>query len=288
MKKHKILTAFICFFIILVSALSAYVLWDNKRVVNTSYTFESERVPEQFDGFKIVLITDFHNGDNYGKIENLVRNASPDIICIAGDLVSMDTVNYFNTKELIHRLMNIAQVYYVYGNHEYYNATYRGCEEPPIKQELLGSGVIFLNNSIRTLEKDGALINLIGYGDSKHSDSGTAFWQHAEPFMKEISASIDKSVLSILLMHRAQYFDKVSQYPFDLVLGGHLHGGQINIKPIRDKILIQHSGTDKYSKGEYFENGHELIVSAGCADNDGLRILNTPEIVSVILKRAEK
>ena len=288
MRKHKIIIGAIGIIAILACALAVYAICGGRRVVNTSYTFESDRVPEQFDGFKIALITDFHNCNNYAEVVEKVYNTSPDIICIAGDLVSMNTSDYSNTKKLIGRLMNIAQVYYSYGNHEYYNATYHECDEPPVKEELEGSGVIFLNNSIRTIKKGGAMINLIGYGDSIHADGDGAFWQHAEPFMNEISQSIDKNVLSVLLLHRAQYFDEVAQYPFDLVLGGHMHGGQVGIKPIQSLILKKHVLTDKYSKGAYFENGHELIISSGCTNNDGIRIFNPPEVVSIVLKRAEQ
>ncbi len=284
----KIIISIAAVLAILIGAAAAYIAWDNKRVVNASYTFESEKVPPQFDGFKIALITDFHNSGNYAEVAETVRIAEPDIICIVGDLVSMKTTNYSNTKELVSRLMKIAQVYYAYGNHEYYNATYRGFSEPPIKEVLATDGVLFMNNEVRTVKRNGAIINLIGYGDSIHDDTDGAFWQHAEPFMAEVGESIDKSVLSIMLLHRAQYFDEVSEYPFDLVLGGHMHGGEINIEPFKSQILKKRVGTDKYSKGEYFKNGHELIISGGCANGDGVRILNTPEVVSVTLKRVEK
>ena len=284
----KIIISIAAVLAILIGAAAAYIAWDNKRVVNASYTFESEKVPPQFDGFKIALITDFHNSGNYAEVAETVRIAEPDIICIVGDLVSMKTTNYSNTKELVSRLMKIAQVYYAYGNHEYYNATYRGFSEPPIKELLATDGVLFMNNEVRTVKRNGAIINLIGYGDSIHDDTDGAFWQHAEPFMRDVGESIDKSVLSIMLLHRAQYFDEVSEYPFDLVLGGHMHGGEINIEPFKSQILKKRVGTDKYSKGEYFKNGHELIISGGCANGDGVRILNTPEVVSVTLKRVEK
>ena len=284
----KIIISIAAVLAILIGAAAAYIAWDNKRVVNASYTFESEKVPPQFDGFKIALITDFHNSGNYAEVAEMVRIAEPDIICIVGDLVSMKTTNYSNTKELVSRLMKIAQVYYAYGNHEYYNATYRGFSEPPIKEVLATEGVLFMNNEVRTVKRNGAIINLIGYGDSIHDDTDGAFWQHAEPFMRDVGESIDKSVLSIMLLHRAQYFDEVSEYPFDLVLGGHMHGGEINIEPFKSQILKKRVGTDKYSKGEYFKNGHELIISGGCANGDGVRILNTPEVVSVTLKRVEK
>lgn len=278
--------AIICIIVSAAAAFATYIAWDNSRVLNTEYTVRSEKIPDAFDGFKIALITDFHNSGNYEKVTDAVRDSSPDIICIVGDLVSMDTTDYSNTKKLINNLTHIAQVYYTYGNHEYFNATYRNSEEPPIKNILNGSGVIFVNNSAKTIKKDGQMINLIGYGDSIHGDGDGAFMEHAEPFFKDIAKQTDKSVFSILMLHRAQYFDEVCKYPFNLVIGGHMHGGQINIEPIKSRILKNHVGTDKYSKGEYFENGNELIISGGCADNDGIRIFNTPEIVTITLQKA--
>lgn len=266
---------------------AAYIIHDGRCVKTTSYTFESDKLPGQFDGFKIALVSDFHNSDNYDDIIREVRNIRPSIICITGDLVSMETTDYSNARNLADGLMNIAQVYYTYGNHEYYNATYHNVKEPPIKKELDGTGVIFLNNASRTLKRNGALLNLVGYGDSVNGDGGKAFLENAKPFMKKISGKLDKNVVSILMMHRTQYFDEISKYPFDLVLGGHLHGGQIGIKPIQSRILKKHVFTDKYSKGEYFQNGHEMIISGGCANNDGIRIFNSPEVVSIVLKRTE-
>ncbi len=268
--------------------LSVYVLWDNRRVVNTEYIFKSERVPMVFDGFKIALITDFHNSADYERVLDAVRDSSPDIICIAGDLVSMKTTDYSNTKRLINQLTRIADVYYAYGNHEYFNATYRNSEKPPIKEILKGSDVIFLNNEVKSIEKDGKKIYLAGYADSVHGDGDGAFWEHAEPVLKGMNKHMNTEMLSVLLLHRAQYFDEVSQLPFDLVLGGHLHGGQVNIEPFKTMILEKHVKTAKYSRGEYFENGHELIISGGCG-NDGIpRVFNTPEVVTVTLKHEAK
>ena len=286
MKKGKVIAAVVGV-LVLAAGLVGWKCVSDQHVVNTSYTVESDRVPAEFDGFKIALITDFHNGYNGAEVADCVRNAAPDIICLVGDMVSMDTVDYTNVSELVQKLLHIAPVYYAYGNHEYYNETYREVEAP-VWKKLKNSGVIFLNNEMRTLKKGNARLNLIGYGDSIHSDEGEAFWEHAKPFLDQICQEKDPNVFAILLLHRAQYFDRVSQYPFDLVLGGHLHGGEIGIEPFRSYILKKHVFTDRYSKGLYAENGHQLVLSAGCADSDGLRLLNPPEVVSVVLKRVEK
>ena len=272
--------------ILSVAALfSAYIVYDNSRIVNTTYQYVSDKVPSNFDGYKIVLITDFHNSEHYQKLADTVKAASPDIICIAGDLVSMNTENFTNTKKLLRELTSITTVYYSYGNHEIWSNTYHDTKTPLVEKEIAGLGVVMLNNKVKTIEKDGQLINLIGYGDSVYDDTGNHFETHAKKTLTSLANTLDKNVLSILLFHRAQYFDMISQLPYDLVLAGHLHGGHVNLPYVRELILQKHFGSDKYRKGEYHLNGSEMIICGGTALKDDLyRLFNTPEIVTVELK----
>lgn len=270
---------------LIVALLLGYILYENNIVRHTLYSVESDRVPNAFDGMKIALITDFHNSSRYERVLDAVRDSSPDIICIVGDLISMDTTDYSNTKIFLKQLTNIAKVYYSYGNHEYFNATYRNTQEPEIDKILNGIDIIYMNNMVRTIEKDGEVINIVGYKDSIHGDNDGAFMQHSEPFLAEVSSKFDPNAFSILMIHRGQYFDEISKYPFDLVLSGHLHGGGINLPYIKNKILNNVFGNDKYSKGVYYENGRIMVLSGGCSSDSHIRLLNPPEVVTVVLNK---
>ncbi len=264
----------------------AYVVYDNSRVVNTEYVFESEKVGAAFDGYRICLITDFHNDSNYKKVLKAVEKANPDIIVIAGDLINMDELDYNNAEELIKGLTLMGKVFYCYGNHEIASGMLLDKDAPPIEGVLKNSGVEFMNDRVYTIEKDGDKLNLIGYGDDIYDDFSPFFTQKMEPRLKALSKNLDRSVPSVLIMHRPQYFDIVSEYPFDLVLSGHLHGGLINIDGIREYILKEHFNTAQYCKGTYFKNGKELVISGGLAREDKLfRVFNTPEIVTVEVRR---
>lgn len=282
--KHKkffiiILSLFLSV-VLAVGGFVGYVVWDNSRVVTTNYTYENKKVSPAFDGYKICLITDFHNGKNYEKVIEAVKEAQPDIICVGGDLINMDETDFPNAEKLLSGLTEIADVLYAYGNHEV------NCKNIQKMAQFAESvGVKLINDKVIPIEKDGARINIIGYGDDIYSDFTYHFEKQVKKRLTDLSKQFDSDELSVLVMHRPQYFEAVSALPYDLTLSGHLHGGLINIKPLRTKILQEHFGTDEYCKGEYNISNKKMIISAGIAKEENIyRIFNTPEIIVVELK----
>lgn len=284
MVKHKkflkVLLSLFLAAVLAVGGFGVYVKWDNSRVVITDYTYEANKVPPVFDGYKICLITDFHNGKNYEKIIEAVKKAQPDIICVGGDLINMEDTDFSNAEKLLSGLIDIADVLYSYGNHESH------CENiQKMAQIAEDMGVELMNDKAMTVEKDGSRINIIGYGDDIYSDFTYHFEKQAQKRLTDLSYQFDNDELSVLIMHRPQYFEATSALPYDLTLSGHLHGGLINIEQIRTKILQEHFGTDKYCKGEYNIGDKKMIISAGIAKEDKIyRVFNTPEIVVVEIK----
>jgi predicted MPP superfamily phosphohydrolase len=261
-----------------------YVYIDNHRVKTAVYTYSSEKIPENFDGFKICVVTDFHSSINGGKVADAVRNTQPDIICIAGDLVNMNDTDFTNARNLVKELCDIGKVYFSYGNHEIWSNSENKTEIPVIKDKLKDLPVTFMNDEVRTIEKDGQKINLIGYGDDVYDDFDGLFEKQGRKRLTALHKTLDPSVASILVMHRAQYFKMAAEIGYDVVLSGHLHGGHIGIKKIQSCILKEHFGSDIYSKGEYTEGDSRMYVSGGLANKNRIpRIFNTPEIMVVEL-----
>lgn len=279
--KKKIL--FIVIFVI--AALFLILLYDNIRIVNTEYVYTSNKIPKAFDGYRICLVTDFHNSDNYKAVAKKVKEAKPDIICVGGDLVSMNTKDFSNAVSLMKELVGIAKVYYTYGNHEVWSNDVNKTEEPRIKEELKGLDITFLNNKVRTIYKGDECINLIGYADNIYYDFSDHFVNEAKDEVRHMYDTLDKDVLSVLVFHRAQYFDMLSDIGYDVVLSGHLHGGHINLPYVKDYILKKHFNSDKYSKGMYKNGDSTMYVCTGTERKKGLlRVFNTPEIVSLELR----
>lgn len=264
-----------------IAALCAgYILWDNSRVTVANYTYSSEKVPSEFDGYRICFLTDFHSGENYTKVVDAVKAQNPDIICIVGDLVDMDETKFTNARILVNELCEITDVYYAYGNHEVWSTTENNTETPLIHDALEDLPVIFMNDNVRTIERNGQKLNLIGYGDDVYDDFDGLFEKQGRKRLTALHNTLDPSVMSVLMLHRAQYFDMAAEIGYDVVLSGHLHGGHVGIKPFQSKILNEHFGSDKYSKGEYSSGDSMMYVSGGLANKNGIpRIFNTPEIV---------
>ena len=95
----------------------------------------------------------------------------------------------------------------------------------------------------------------------------------------------------ILLFHRANLFELLDGYGFDLVLAGHMHGGQIRLPLIggmvspKTSILSDKMLRPKYFAGAYSYSDMTMLVSRGLGNPMILpRIFNRPELLSITLK----
>lgn len=275
----RLLSALLIFSIIIAS----YLFIENNRIVTSRYSIYSSKISPAFHNYKLALISDFHNSDNVHKILERVEDIKPQIIVIAGDAINMNDTDFSNAGALAEGLLKIAPVYFTSGNHEKWSL-----HEQEFLNYLADKGVNILNNSVAEIHLENGAINLIGYHDIIYSDNAMRY----NILNSELKALYDKiknkSLFSILVFHRANYFETVSQYPFDLVLSGHLHGGQINLPMIKPKILMGRFQNADYSKGYYRMNNTQMIVSAGLEKNYKYpRIFNPAEVVEVVLKYLE-
>ena len=254
---------------------------DNRLEV-THYQIKSKKLPKSFENFRIVHIADFHC-DKTAGVSDAIRNEKPDIICVTGDMAH-DDGSFYPFIELLKKLSKIAPVYLVSGNHDVWRSDY---EEFIV--ECKKCGAVFLQDERVLLEKDGEQISISGIED---------------PFSvtyNEIHKNLDKSIeklgksdlYDILLFHRANLLDKFSDCGVDLILSGHMHGGQIRIPGIGGMVCPKTNFHDKtkilfpkYFGGEYEIGKTKMIVTRGLGNPTIFpRLYNRPEICTVILKR---
>ena len=129
------------YFLILIIIFLIYVLITNDIVVVSKYNIVSNKIPKDFDEFKIIQISDFHS--NYRLINKTVtkiKNLKPNIIVITGDLID-SYENFENVTRLINMIKNLSPIYYVTGNHEIYYKRFS-----KLKKLLNKLGVIILEN----------------------------------------------------------------------------------------------------------------------------------------------
>ena len=86
-KKRRITFAVVAAFL---SAFVIWIVWGNTALELNYYTISSDRLPEEFDGYRIAHISDLHNtemGNENERLLTMLREAAPDMIAITGDLI---------------------------------------------------------------------------------------------------------------------------------------------------------------------------------------------------------
>ncbi len=247
----------------------------------THYSIKSNRLPAEFDGYKILQISDFHTGSFNGGTVKLIQKVTiekPDIIVLTGDLIDETAKNLSSVSKLVSRLVLIAPVYSVSGNHDVWYKNFNS-----MQQMLKDKGVILLENEKVTLKRGNSHINLFGIDDPDISND-----TNAERYLKqEMSGLQIDTGYNILLFHRANMFDIIKGNGFQLVLAGHMHGGQVQLPFIGGLVSPQkdRQWLPKYTDGKYIDDGTTMIVSRGLGNNVPVpKILNPPEVVVVTLK----
>jgi hypothetical protein len=265
---------------LLLGAVFTYLYLDNSSVKLTKYNVYSKKVNPVFDGYKIDVISDFHNRNNYDKIITRVIDSKPNIIVLVGDLINMEDETFDNVSKLLDGITPVCESYFVSGNHETWSKN-----EDAFLTFLQSKNVSVINNQVKTIEYKNNKMNLIGYKDITYADDVMRYGvleKEIDALYNEIE---EKNFFNILLFHRGNLFDTVAKRPFDLVLSGHTHGGQINLPFINDRILMKRVNNTKYSKGYYRLGDCQMILSGGLEKNfKKLRLFNTPEVVEVTLR----
>lgn len=288
--------------------LAVYNVRLNQTFDITSCLVVSPKIPAEFNGYTIVQISDFHSLEEEafrGKLLDAVRQESPDIIVITGDLVdagiyakeaadlaagSREGLPGASAADFTKTLTKIAPVYYIYGNHEM--ILLDDPENNLFKVSLEEMGVQILNNSLVLLERDDASIQLAGiqdpatlYKDPMLADSGQNTRERTEAMLEYLSPAIDPGCFTVLLAHRPEYVDVYARYPVDLVLAGHAHGGQIRLPLMREGLYAPNQGVfPRYTNGSYKVGSLEMIVSRGLGNSViPVRFLNSPELVVIKL-----
>ncbi len=256
---------------------------DNRLEV-THYNISSPKIPKNFDGFKILQISDYHC-DAIPGIVSETHCEMPDIIVSTGDLAD-DDGSYEPAIRLCEQLLKIAPVYAVNGNHDVWRADYKKFD-----RELADTGVRTLHNERIQLESGGERIGLCGIDDPLSNDE-KKFGRGLE---KSLSQLPPYQGYDILLFHRANMFDMIKQHGFDLVLAGHMHGGQIRLPSGRGIVAPKSAWTGKasmffpkYVGGHYRYGDTEMIVSRGLGNPMIIpRLFNRPEITVITLRHGD-
>lgn len=246
---------------------------NNNWLTVSNYTVQSDEIPQSFDGFRILQLSDLHDatfGENQQRLVNKIKKQNPHIIVITGDLIDSNRYNLQNSMDLIDQITEIADVYYVTGNHEV--ATN---DVEHIKQELTARGVRVLSNETILLGNEDASISLTGIEDPLMGEEAGEMLKASE---------VPEDMFTILLAHRTEDFQEYVDAEIDVTLAGHAHGGQVRIPFIGGLIAPAQGFFPSYTSGLHKFGQSKLIINRGLGNSIiPYRIFNLPELVVVTL-----
>lgn len=245
------------------------MIWSNTSIQVTKHSVTSPKLPESFDGFRVVLVSDLHN-TSFGKdnqtLLEIIRESSPDIIVITGDLVDFYDPNIEMSVAFMEEAIKIAPCFYVNGNHE----TRMTMDYPVLREQLIQLGVTVLEDSSVNYERNGQSICIAGLYDNVSASA------------EYINTILQDSTYDVLLSHRPDHTEAYEQSNADLVLSGHTHGGQLRL-PFIGAVFAPGQGLfPQYDKGMFTLGNATLIISQGLGNSSiPFRFNCRPELVII-------
>lgn len=253
----------------------------DERLILRTYTVASPKLTAEV---RLAVVTDFHSSDNADDVAAMVASCAPDAVLLVGDLFDDDTQNRptERTLSLMRQLSAQYPCYYVSGNHEAWTG-----EMDALYQQTEDAGVTVLRMSSGVLTVRGQRIALCGIPDPYEMVFSGA--PDTEEQLRQAMENVDSADFTVLLAHRPELLAKYAQFPLDLVVSGHAHGGQVRIPGVLNGLYAPNQGWfPKLAGGAYTQDGTTLIVSRGLAVRTRLpRIFNRPEVVLVRCVPAE-
>ena len=182
------------------------------------------RLPRAFDGFRIVQLSDIHHSPftSVKQIERAVETANsllPDMIALTGDYVSKERRYAAPCAELLGSLTARHGVFAVLGNHDHWT------DAALITDLFRAEGITVLVNQGMRFEKDGSAFWLAGVDDTMVG---------LEDLSLALAGASDDE-MKLLLAHNPVILRKAARAGVDLVLSGHTHGGQVNLRSERSE-----------------------------------------------------
>lgn len=283
MKKKMIIL--IVILAILVAIYVIYGYFASKKIVLSEYIVESNKIPSEFEEFKIIQISDLHDMNHVKNVYDKINKIKPNIVVMTGDMINFNTTfnSELNVFKLIKNIDNNIPIYYINGNHELKlkeTDNKKNTNDYKLyKNELIKNNVIIIDGEKIEITKGNQSIIIYGLRETP-SD-------YLKKNKNKVSnnVQIDENYFNILLAHNPLKFELYEKMGFDLVLSGHVHGGEIRLPFVDGLLSPDRTFFVKYSKGEYIISDTKMIVSAGLGDKTFKFRLNNPyDLVSIILR----
>jgi uncharacterized protein len=207
-----------------------------KQLHITHNIIKSPKLPASFQGYTLLQISDLHvdmNLEVIERIESLVDKLHYDVCVLTGDFRGKTFGPIDATLRAMTDLREALQgkVYGVLGNHD----------TIAMVPDLEAMGIRMLLNEHVALERGQQCIHLAGVDDAH-------FYQMDN--IEKAAGGIPHDEFSIIISHTPEIYRHAAHAGFDVLIGGHTHGGQIclpgGIPLTLDSNLPRHMGSGSW------------------------------------------
>jgi uncharacterized protein len=260
-------------------ALAAWSLYETQWVEFRELDVPMAGLHGDLDGLRILHLSDFHlgtlslNGRSVAKAVAWAGEREYDLALVTGDLLSRRR-GLRALRERLGALRPRLGAFTVLGNHDIAE-TRDPFSRPGDPSAVAEAGAVLLSDAAQTVGVGGARVQLVGI-----SPESFRAWR-APGRLVDPDAE-----LRVLLCHFPDVLRSLRPGEFQLVLAGHLHGGQICLPRPGGKLRLEHL------RARYWEGLHEtpvgwLHVSRGLGTSFvPFRFLARPEVTLLTLRKA--
>jgi predicted MPP superfamily phosphohydrolase len=250
----------------------------------TEQTIKLERLPREFEGFRICQLSDIHIGpfmpsEEIRKYVAIANSLKADLMVLTGDFVTFDPTTQAAAVEALSGVRAPMGVYGCLGNHDSWTRV-----EDSITELFRQAGVCMLRGEAVPVTVGKEWFQLIGVDFQSHRKFGPS------PAVPNLLGNIEHLIVrdrpNILLSHNPDTFDRAAELGIDLSLAGHTHGGQLALEFISPELAPSRLVTP-YVSGWFRKPGGQLYVNRGIGTiGVPMRVGAPPEITVYKLTRA--
>ena len=238
-------------------------------------------LPSEFDGLSIAQVSDLHVGPHtsrhfLGRVVRTIRDLSPDVIAVTGDLVDDRAEDVASYAAALGRLDAPLGVFMIAGNHD----VYAGWDsvEHRLRQQVPAR---LLLNEAHIIRRGDATLVLAGTGDPAGGRRGQS---RAAPDVDRTLAGAPNGATVVALAHNPALWPALAQRGVALTLSGHTHWGQFALPSLGWSLA---SPFLEHAMGAYRDNDSLLYINPGTGYwGIPFRLGALPEVTLVRLRKA--
>lgn len=274
-------------------------------------------VPSALEGLKIAQFSDLHLHPEVSErfLEKLVQRVmawKPDIIVFTGDFLCYSQMTDAQRLEnFLKRFSAPFGCYCIFGNHDYqsyvavngagdYDVVDKvpfelckgikrllvrqkvsGLMSPRLRQLVPHTALVellektpfqMLENRTVQIKIRGSILNLCGVGEFMVN--------RCNP--RQAFATYDERYPGIVLAHNPDCVKRLQNYPGEIILCGHVHGGQINLPWVRSRMVVLEDPS--LVRGMHTVGGKSVHINRGLGSTLRFRLFAAPELSLITLK----